>query len=250
MSWASTLPRARVAPGVAPKAVSLVYPYYENAAFLRRQMEGWRRLPVDVTRHLSLMVVDDGSPASPAADVLSGEWLPFPVRMFRVGVDVPWNWLAARNIGAHHVSSDCWVLMTDMDHVAPEATLRALIHGAHDPSVMYAFSRVEHTGEALAPHSASFFLTRALFWAIGGYDEALSGHYGTDGDWRRRAAAAARIELLDVPLVRHEYVEDSSTTRYARKLPSDASAVQRLVSTRTRGWRPRTLSFPYHEVSL
>ena len=90
-------------------------------------------------------------------------------------------------------------------------------------------------------------MTKALFWEIGGYDEALSGYYGTDGDYRRRLARHATIQILPVPLVRHEYVGDSSTTRYQRKQPEDA-AVGRLIGARRPGWQPTVLSFPYHEV--
>jgi hypothetical protein len=136
-----------------------------------------------------------------------------------------------------------------MDHVLPEDTARAVIEGAHDPGVIYAFSRVEHTGAPANPHSASFLMTRAMFWKVGGYDEALSGHYGTDGDWRRRCARVAPLKVLTDRLVRHEFVSDSSTTRYKRKQPEDAG-VKAIIAARGRGWAPRVLSFPYHEVAL
>lgn len=244
--WCAHLPTVPVPRGAAPKSVTLVYPYYCNARFLDHQLAGWRALPADVRARLSAVIVDDGSPEHPAADVMAVGERPFPIRLFRVDVDVRWNWLAARNIGLHHADAG-WVLVTDMDHVVPEATLRAVITGEHDPGVIYAFSRVEHTGAPATPHSASFLLTRAMFWAVGGYDEALSGHYGTDGDWRRRCAAVAPMQVLSDVLVRHEFVEDASTTRYLRKQPEDA-AVRSIIAARGKHWRPRTLSFPYHEV--
>jgi hypothetical protein len=92
-------------------------------------------------------------------------------------------------------------------------------------------------------------MTRAMFWRVGGYDEALSGHYGTDGDWRRRCAATAPIRLLPLALTRYEFYEDSSTVAYARKRPEDAGK-KAIIAKRTRSWRPRVLSFPYEEVPL
>jgi Glycosyl transferase family 2 len=242
--WCADAPVARV-PRLAGirKPITLVVPYYENPTFLQTQVDVWRHYAAALAAALSILIVDDGSPV-PCVKPVD---VPSVVRLFRIDVDVRWNWLAARNIGAHH-ASDGWLILTDMDHVVPASTLEHLMEGQHDPSVVYAFSRREHTGEAIAPHSASFFMTREMFWRTGGYDETLSGHYGTDGDYRRRVAAVAPLQVLPDALVRHEYVGDSSTTRYLRKQPQDA-AVKRLVAARRPGWRPRVLSFPYHEVT-
>lgn len=241
--WCRHLPTVTVDRSTVPKAVTLVYPFYENTDFFATQVSGWRTYPVDLLPYVSAIVVDDGSPV-PA---ILPRNPPFPIRLFRIEVDVRWNWLAARNIGAHH-APDGWMLLTDMDHVVPTETLDALIYGVHRPDTVYAFSRKEYTDEPIQPHSASFFMTRKLFWKIGGYEEELSGKYGTDGDFRRRASKVAPFALLPVPLVRHEYQGDSSTTRYKRKQPEDAE-VSRIVAARLRGWTPKVLSFPYHEVT-
>lgn len=230
------------------KRVTLIYPYYENPRFLCYQVERWLALPADLRQHLSAIIVDDGSPIDPATLFLQTRHPPFPLRLFRIGVDRRWNWLAARNIGAHH-APEGWCLMTDMDHVAPEETLAALVYGEHAPGIIYRLSRREHDGKEIHPHPNSFFITRAMFWKSGGYDEALSGYYGTDGDMRRRLAATAPIRTLSEHLERHEYQGDSSTTTYKRKEPIDA-AKKKIIATRGRGWRPRVLSFPYAEVAL
>lgn len=241
-AWADNIPVVTV-PTTTPKAVTFVYPFYQAHRFLSKQVETWAAYPDDVRSHLSAIVVDDGSP-SPA---VLPDLRPFPIRLFRITVDVPWNWLAARNIGAHH-APDGWMLLTDMDHVVPAETARTMVYGKHNPNVVYAFQRREHTGAPVSPHSASFFLTRETFWRTGGYDETLSGHYGTDGDFRRRLRKTAPVQVLEDVLERHEYVEDSSTTCFARKKPEDAEAVKRIVSARPEEWMPKTLSFPYEAV--
>lgn len=246
--WCANLPIVTVPRAATPKPITLVMPYYENSRFLETQVAHWWSLPPDVRARTSAIVVDDGSPEYPAETVLAGRTLPFPIRLFRIDVDVRWNWLAARNVGLHHAGPG-WVLVTDMDHVVPEATARAVIEGAHAPVVIYAFSRVEHTGAPAPPHSASFLLTKAMFWKVGGYDEQLSGCYGTDGDWRRRCAATAPMQVLTDTLVRHEFVQDSSTTRYLRKQPEDAR-VRQLIAARGKHWSPRVLSYPYREVAI
>lgn len=247
-AWSAALPLVDVRSGPTPKAVTLVLPYYDNPGFLRQQLAWWGTYPAHLRAHMSVILVDDGSPTVWAAEALAGVVPPVPLRVFRLDVDVRWNWLAARNVGAHH-APEGWLLLTDMDHVLPASTLDAVVYGQHDPGTVYGFSRIEHTGEALAPHPNSWLLTRATFWKVGGYDEALSGHYGTDGDWRRRLAAAGPLQILRDRLVRHEHQGDSSTTRYLRKQPEDAG-VAAIVSQRRPGWRPKVLSFPYHEVIL
>ena len=241
-NWASGLPLVTVPRCDKAKSVTLVVPYYQNWDFFQFQISVWRAYPEDVHRHLRIIVVDDGSPSPAPKPYL------FPtLRLFRIEQDVRWNWLAARNIGAHHAANG-WLLLTDMDHVVPADTMRAVLYGQHNANLVYAFSRKEHTGGSIQPHSASFLMTRETFWRIGGYDEALSGFYGSDGDYRRRAAKVAPFQVLSDVLIRHERLGDSSTTAYLRKQPEDA-AVQRIVKARGEHWHPKTLSFPYHEVT-
>lgn len=233
----------------AAKVVQFVYPYYDNPNFFKEQLALWSSYPSDLLALLRVIVVDDGSPSFPASAVI--RWpLPFQLRLFRVEVDVRWNWLAARNIGLHH-AVDGWCLLTDMDHVVREDVARRVIFGEHDERVIYRFSRRESSGTVIHPHPNSMLMTRAMFWQVGGYDETLSGCYGTDGDWRRRCAAIAKIRTLSDQLERHERKGDSSTTRYLRKQPQDARG-KILVNARksVKNWRPKTLSFPYHEVRL
>jgi len=232
-----------------PRPMTLIYPYYENPKFLRRQIDGWSSLPSYCQKLIRVIVVDDGSPKNPALSVLAElSGLEFNLSLYRIEVDVRWNWLAARNIGAHHAPSG-WCVFTDMDHVLPERTIDVLANRVYDPNAIYRFSREEHTGAVIHPHPNSMFMTKDMFWKVGGYDEALSGHYGTDGDWRRRCAATAKVFTLRQPLIRHEYQGDSSTVDYLRKQPQDA-AKKAIIKTRKPGWRPKTLSFPYHQVAL
>lgn len=245
--WCDKFPVVHVPQSDQPKAVTFIYPFYRNQSFLRQQLAWWATYPAHLRAHLNAIIVDDGSP-EPASDVLRGRELPFPVRLFRIGVDVRWNWLAARNIGFHH-AAEGWCAVTDMDHVIPQTTADALVYGKHDPNGIYGFSRIEYTGEKVAPHPNSWFLARTMFWRIGGYDETLSGFYGSDGEWRKRVAATAPLRILEDRLVRHEYQLDSSTTAYLRKQPEDA-AVRSLIAKRGKGWKPKTLSFPYEAVDL
>lgn len=238
-------PLIEVPLGNSAKSFTLIMPYYENPKWFRKQVMHLEKM-WQHRRMFETIVVDDGSPDNPAKDVLKGLLWPKWFKMFRLEVDIRWNWLAARNIGAHH-ANDGWLLLTDIDHVLPPQTLDTLVLGRHDPSIIYRFSREEHTGEKIHPHPNSWFMTKEMYWKIGGYDERMVGYYGSDGYYRRRCAATAPIRIMTVPLIRHEFVDDSSTSHYKRKQPEDAK-LRPLVRSLAKGLRPKVLSFPYHEI--
>jgi glycosyl transferase family 2 len=234
----------------APRSIQLIVPYYRNPLMLTKQVNHWMGLPEKVREALTVIIVDDGSPVQR----LEPETLSFlkdrgiGVKAYRITVDVRWNWLAARNL-AMSKAKDGWCLLTDIDHMVPDATFDTLLKGAFDEDTIYRFSRVEHGGETLKPHPNSWWMTKAMFWKVGGYDEALAGKYGTDGEYRRRCAKTAPIRIMTAPLVRWEFHLDSSTTAYARKQPEDRG-VSALVKARGSDWAPKVLSFPYQELPL
>lgn len=231
------------------KPVTIVMAYYRNRDTLRRHVDAWQAFPDDLKANLRAIIVDDGSPERPAIEALADLAHPIPLKLYRIEQDVRWNWIGARNVGMHE-ARDGWALTTDIDHFVDEKLARSLIHGKHDPAKVYKFARREHTGEKVKPHSNSYFMTRAMYWKIGGHDESFSGFYGSDGDHRRRVERAAKVVMLPDELVRYEYVGDSSTTVYERKTPADSAHRAKVLAARGPGWKPKVLTFPYHEVAL
>lgn len=231
------------------KPITLVLPYYRNPGMLDRQQSLWATYEAPLRSRLHVVVVDDGSPEEPAADCLR----PVPglgsLQLYRIQVDVRWNWLACRNLGVKKAATD-WCLLTDIDHLVPEATLRNLVRGSHDKKCIYRFSRRNMDGSEYKPHPNSWFLTRKRFWAVGGYDENFSGWYGTDYDFRDRAEAGAKmVVMLDDFLIRvgREDIPDASTTTYERKTEEDREMVGQIRRRLTaQAERPfRHLSFPW-----
>lgn len=230
--------------------ITLVVPYYENPMMLAQQCENWALLDPEIKANLNIIIVDDGSQASPldwSAVKLPGLDDLRSIRLFRILQDVRWNWLAARNL-AMAAADDGWCILTDIDHIVSSLGFRVAMQADLDPGLIYRFSRTDPSGQLLKPHPNSWLMTKAMFWEVGGYDEALSGYYGTDGEYRRRCAATARIRIFETPMMtRWEYHLDSSTTHYKRKQPEDRM-VSKLIAKRGPDWTPKTLSFPWAEL--
>lgn len=229
--------------------VTLIMAYYENAGMLAEHFRSLRALPQKLRSELQVIIVDDGSPDHPAVAEDTG----CALSIYRVGVDIRWNQDACRNIGVHHAETD-WVLLTDMDHLVPVTTWRALMQRAHDPETVYRFSRISAPDRSpYKPHPNSWFMTRAMFDRAGGYDENFAGLYGTDALFRDQVRQAAReVVMLKDVLIRYprEVIQDASTTRYQRKAPEDRAGMVELTTRRKTdpSWAPKRLSFPYSRV--
>lgn len=235
--------------------ITLILPYYENGGMLREQHRCWAALSEKTRSRLHAIVVDDGSPEDPASAHAQNPGLA-SWRLFRAGVDVRWNWLFCRNLGVEHATTE-WVVMTDIDHVLPEATWCRLMRGKLDPLNVYRLSRVDAPDlTPYKPHPNTWVMTRHMFRErIGGYDERFSGFYGTDGEFRDRVNAwARRVVMLPEVAIRYprEVIQDASTTRYGRKEEQDRTQVRAIRDARgTLGdWRPLRLTFPWAEVPV
>jgi len=91
-----------VGAAVTYRAFTLVIPYYDNPTMFREQQRQWRALPAEIRGSLHVVVVDDASPTSPANKEVDPETAAAlaSFRLFRTKVDVRWNWIFCRNLGA------------------------------------------------------------------------------------------------------------------------------------------------------
>jgi len=208
--------------------VTICLAYYENAGMFKRQCEGIRIAPQAMKDHVSLNVVDDGSPDNPAKPPDTPLGIK-SFRLFRMEVDVPWNQDACRNLAVDQ-ADDGWLLLTDMDHLVPIQTLRHVVFGDLDDGMVYQFTRVsEPEMQPYKPHPNSWLMTKSTYLKTGGYDERFAwvsyeqgwkdGIYGTDGRFRKQVEAVAKIKPFKAPLIRvpREVTPDASTTRYERR---------------------------------
>lgn len=251
-------------------ALTLVLPFYRNRGMLVEHQRVWGDYPVSLRKQLHVIVVDDCSPdgSSATADLMTLKGLG-SFRLYRVKEDVRWNWLTCRNIGVDQATTD-WVLLTDIDHVLPVETMRALTKTKLDTANVYRLSRVDAphpwpytldecpVREKKRFHPNTWLMTRRMYTErIGGYDERLSGCYGTDGEFRDRVQANARaVVCLTEVMVRYgrEILPDASTAPevFTRKNdPANDAELKRRRDDRALipGWKPLRLTFPYERVA-
>lgn len=241
--------------------LTLAMPFYQNPGMLALQYRTWLGWPVKARSGVKVVIVDDGSPEGPAANVPRPYGLP-EIEIYRVTEDRPWHQHAARNLAAS-VALEGWLLLTDMDHVltaeAVAMLLKAIGKGKLDEGTVYMLDRVEaDTGlptlgkdHKPKPHPNSFVMTRAMFWRIGGYDERATGFYGTDKLFRTRAFRLAKQGHLAIPLTRYwrDIVPDASTTTLARKEGRDPAVKAKALSLIAREPEARVvLDFPWERV--
>lgn len=237
--------------------LTLILPYYENGQMFQEQQRVWRALHRKLAASLHVIVVDDGSPTNPAIEFLHADTpkaLP-SFRMYRTAVDVRWNWLFCRNLGAEEAQTE-WLVMTDMDHVIPETTWGALMKARLDKLNAYRLQRVDAPDMTpVDPHPNTWVMTRHMFIErVGGYDERFSGIYGSDGEFHGRVSLWAReVIVLGCHAIRYSpaLIPDASTKAYTRKEASDHEAkvairaeLKSLGSER----RPKRLTFAWSQV--
>lgn len=249
------------------RPITLVLPHYMNLGMWAEQQKVWADYPATLRAALHVVLVDDCSPKGfrPGPKTVTVDGLA-SLRIYRLLKKKRWNWLACRNLGAKVAQTD-WLFLTDIDHVVPADTMRRLMMGPLDTTAAYKFSRVTATQRwpwdvsALTPykpHNDTWCLTRNLFFSdrVGGYDERLSGCYGTSGEFRDRVnASVSATVILREAIVRYprETIADASTppSVYTRKGdPENDALLHRLKQERAAlgHWRPLHGLIPHELV--
>ncbi len=247
------------------RSLTFISAYFCNRGMFHEQQRVWADYPADLKPHVHAIVTDD---CSPKAERLSTKQIIDTgigsLRLNRTLEKRRWNWLFARNLGVQQAATE-WVLVTDIDHVLPAETLRAILTDPLEPSYVYRFSRVDAPRPwpyALAecppfkPHPNTWLMTKIMYDRIGGYDERLSGCYGTDGEFRDRVSATAQAVVMRADaMVRYprEVIADASTLPAVMTRKNDPANDRDLIGrrearARIKHWRPLRVTFPFERL--
>ena len=210
---------------------------------LRKQLETWASYPKYVRDAFVFVIVDDGSP-EPAYDTIAVAEHGFPVELYRILEDIPWNRGCARNLGTQ-VCTTPWIMHIDTDHVLPPSSAALLLRaftGTMKPSRWFRFDRYR-VGAAdetrkkdkadpkaafvrIHPHIDSYLCTPEAYWRAGGYNEDFSGVLGGGSPFLAEMVKAnGEPAVLPISLevhTRHSVPDSSEHT-----LPRDPEAFTR-----------------------
>lgn len=244
-----------------PEKLTIIYPYYENPTMLGLHLTEWsQRYSAKVKSHSEVIIVDDCSARHPALPIINGMKgkLGFPIRLFKINEKVMWNWIGARNIGAH-VADDSWLFMSDMDLMLRaedvEQVVDLILTKQLKEDAFYLFDRiVAPDNRPYKAHPNTYLHARSLYWEIGGYDETFSGLYGCDGMYRRmmlRQAMGGHKHLhgINVTYYPRSFVTDSGVQDDGRKETRDNLKNKQFVKATAKklanGEKPKALTFAY-----
>lgn len=209
--------------------LDIVITYYNQPDMLAVQQLAWENYPEGVR----VIVVDDGSQVPAKAD---------GCEIYRVKQDIPWHQDGARNLGAHVATAD-WLLFLDIDHVIGRDELDKLLSLIPDAPRGMAYRperRLVSGAYKLKPAANIWAIRRMEFWKVGGYDERLCGHYGTDQEFIPRLRRRLNVETIPVTL--DVYTKDVVSDAATLGLDREVVALPRLHG------RPVTMDFEWEQV--
>jgi len=236
--------------------VTLVLPYYNQPLILRHQLGVINTYPSGVKS----IVIDDGSKEK-ASDVFKkGD----KASLYQIDIDQAWNLEGARNLGAT-VSETEWLIFTDIDHVLPADSAKALLNHKLSTDKWYTFPRYRvgkadstrnrdalHNDEIFGevhPHVNSYLITKTNYWNQGGCDEDYAGVIGGEAPFLRLLKDAYGESILlpksiNLQVFTRDAIEDANITTLDRDTSKYAEIRRRKGDVKA----VYPLRFPWHKV--
>jgi len=144
----------------------------KNDNTLNKVLTQYSKYSQKVLDKIHFIFVDDHSPVKINIPDIKN----MNISLLRIKTDIMWNQGGARNLGVSYAKTTK-LLLTDVDHIFPERTLRKLINRKFDKNDLIRFRRFSGLKKIAAGYNI-FYLNKPLFEEFNGYDEVFCGHYG------------------------------------------------------------------------
>ena len=163
------------------------YTYFEEPDRLRNLLDIWKTWPAN----LDIFLVDDGSTAFPALEVIQDfhleDWQP-TFQLWKCTRNLGFNSHGCRNLIAKYAQTDVIQFMDiDMHMHAPElARLKKMVWEKDYIAHHICYRTYDQKVVAEPGHLNAFAIHKELYWKAGGYDESFTGHHWGDREFLER----------------------------------------------------------------
>lgn len=157
--------------------ITLIYPYYKTAAVIPELVKNWNSWDAQVKQHVTVIVVDDGSPQS-FYSIYKDLACDLKIELYEILQDIPWNQPGAMNLGISRATTD-WIMTMNVDRMLPNDTMLAMINANLNRNCYYALKDICE-GKHIGSPPGIMLLTKEAVVSSGMYDEDFSGNYGHD----------------------------------------------------------------------
>lgn len=156
--------------------ITLFYNYYNQVDMLIKQVKLWNSYPNDILDKINILLIDDGS-SKPAKNILQElDISRLPLSLYRITQDIYCNIGGTRNL-ACKLSETEWIVITDIDIIISTLNLNNILKIPRNPEYIFKFNRIR-PDKSFKIHPGVCFISKNIYWHIGGCDEDFVGNYG------------------------------------------------------------------------
>jgi hypothetical protein len=199
------------------KSITISLLYYNDEEHISRHVKKWE----EYNDLVKFQVIDDGS-SIPAKNFLKETSFPeLDSSLYRIEEDIPWNIPGARNLSAT-VCDTPFVLICDMDQIFDRKAVEKMLAltTLNGGNWFYSFRRFSEDKSLKSKCGRKTCGTMLLsikdWWAVGGYDEDMSGSYGHNDPLFRRQLKKVGLKEVTPEIYCEEISADCKLNRRSR----------------------------------
>lgn len=156
--------------------------FYNQEEILKKHVSGWVSWSEEILKNFSFCIVDDCSKKLATEVIKNIDITNIDLSVLRVKDDLFCNIAGVRNLSAQECKTD-WMVILDMDTLINEKLAKSMLGLINIKSGnCFKFNRkvsknILHKKNGKV-HPAVCLLRKEDYWAVGGCEEDLVGHYG------------------------------------------------------------------------
>lgn len=208
--------------------ITIVYSYYNSQQVIPILVNNWNSWDEEVRKHVTVIVVDDGSRISFAELVKLYNWYNFNIEIYQILEDIKWNQAGAFNLGFSQANTE-WIMNMPVDRLIPNDTIKRIINSSLNNKFYYLMKDILH-GSFIGYPAGIMLLTKRAFIDCGKFDEDFCGNYGHDDILFRNY-----LDKICKPVITDWCIEVLPEVGHMHGLTRDTSVNKKLMDDKVAG---------------